>query len=323
MSHETLPIVARLQIPETGPSRVVSNRQVGPGWFLLRLEEPQIARASRPGQFVQVLCAAPGGVDPLLRRPFSVYDSNPRDGTYDLLYTVSGRGTRWMSLLPESGRPRPLRGVPRGEGLEVDVIGPFGNRFTPPRKEDLVVLAGGGVGVAPLYFFARELCARAEGPPRTVLCMGARSATQIQGLEDFRKLPIHCEVSTDDGSAGFRGRVTELLAALLDGDLRESLPRLRLYGCGPTGMNEALRRLAVERQVACEICLEARMACGFGICFACVVPIRKELAGPLYNRRICLEGCVFDAHLLGEGLGTIPLGGVIPEGPICPAMGKS
>jgi dihydroorotate dehydrogenase electron transfer subunit len=314
MSQESLPTVARLAIPEAGLSRVVSNRQVGPGWFLLRLEEPRIARAARPGHFVQVLCVEPGGLDPLLRRPF------------DILYIASGRGTRWMAQLPESGRPLPVRGVPRGEGLAVDVIGPFGNRFTPPAEGEIVLLAGGGVGVAPLYFFARELCApgAASGAPRRIiLCMGARSAAQLQGIEEFRKLPIRCEVSTDDGSAGFHGRVTGLIAALVE---REIGPAergcLRLYGCGPTGMNEALRRLALERGLACEICLEARMACGFGICFACVVPIRKELDGPLCNRRICLEGCVFDARLLGEGLGAVPLDGQAPEGPICPPLGS-
>jgi dihydroorotate dehydrogenase electron transfer subunit len=275
---------------------VVFNREVGPGWLLLRLEEPSIARASAPGRFVQILCAEPGSHDPLLRRPFSVYDADVEAGTYDVLYVVTGRGTRWMAALPRQG------------GGAIDAIGPFGNRFAPPAKDDAVLLVGGGVGVAPLYFFARELCAAAE-PPRVVLCMGARTAAQLQGIEEFRRLPIRCETATNDGSAGYRGLVTDLAAALLDGELESDLAgaegQLRVYGCGPTGMNESLRALAVERGLRCEICLESYMACGFGICFACVVPIAKVTGGELFNRRICLEGPVFDARLLGAGLGTV------------------
>jgi dihydroorotate dehydrogenase electron transfer subunit len=102
-------------------------------------------------------------------------------------------------------------------------------------------------------------------------------------------------VATNDGSEGYAGFVTDGLAQALDGGLAGAL---KIYGCGPSGMNEALRRLAVKRGIWCEICLESTMACGFGICFACVVPIRKELDGPVYNRRICWEGPVFDARLI-------------------------
>ncbi|MBI4587026.1 MAG: dihydroorotate dehydrogenase electron transfer subunit [Planctomycetes bacterium] len=301
MTLESTPVPCRRQIPEAGPSRVVFNRKVGPGWLLLRLEEPAIARAAAPGSFVEVLCAVPGSYDPLLRRPFSVYDADPAAGTYDLLYIATGRGTRWMAALPELPELPEEGGSPPAHA---DVIGPFGNRFTPPPAGATALLVGGGVGVAPLYFFARELCASRERPAQVILCMGARAADQLQGIEEFRKLPIRSEVSTDDGSAGFHGLVTGLLEHLLDRDLKGGDPRrITIYGCGPTAMNESLRRVAIERKLWCEICVEARMACGFGICFACVVPIQKSLGGAYYNRRICLEGPVFDARLLKPGLG--------------------
>lgn len=321
MSRESRPTTSRLEVPETGPSRVVFNREVGPGWYLLRLEESAIAGEAQPGQFVQILCTAPGGNDPLLRRPFSVYDVDVEAGTYDILYIVTGRGTRWMAGLPEQGAALPGEGVARGEGLAVDVIGPFGNRFSQPDPEDVVILVGGGVGVAPLYFLARELCLAPDTPSQIHLLMGARSSRLLQGIEDFRQLPIRCEVATNDGSEGYEGLVTGLLEQQLDGELADVEPsRIRIYGCGPTGMNDSLRELAVRRELTCEICLEARMACGFGICFACVVPIRKQTGGELFNRRICLEGCVFDARLLGAGLGTVPLPGTAHEGPICPTV---
>ena len=301
MPGETVPTFNKRTIPRTGPSKVIFNRNVGPNWFLLRLKEPQIARASAPGQFVQIGCSEPGSQDPLLRRPFSVYDVDVEAGTYDILYIVTGRGTRWMASLPQSGS------AADGADVLVDVIGPFGNRFTPPEPDAVVLLVGGGVGVAPLYFYARELCdSAAAKPSQVVLCMGARTAEQLQGIDDFRRLPIRCEVATNDGSEGYDGFVTGLLESLLNGDLADvQNDRVRVYGCGPTGMNEALRRVAVNRSLRCEICLESYMACGFGICFACVAPVAKELDGELYNRRVCLEGPVFDARLIGPGLGVL------------------
>ncbi len=295
--REALPEYSKRAVPRAGRSRVVFNRNVGPGWYLLRLEEPSIARESEPGRFVQILCAEPGALDPLLRRPFSVYDADPDAGTYDILYIVTGRGTRWMASLPGDGRDA------AGRDVTVDVIGPFGNRFTTPEPRTTAVLVAGGVGVAPLYFFARELCERPDRP-EIILCMGARSSPQLQGIDEFRALPIRCEVATDDGSEGFHGVVTALLDRLLDTDLAGVGDRLRVFGCGPTGMNESLRALAVDRGLPCEICLESYMACGFGICFACVAPIAKKVGGELYNRRTCLEGPVFDARLIGAGLGA-------------------
>ncbi len=321
MSQESRPTTSSLVVPETGLSKIISNYQVGPDWFVLRLEEPAIAKASKPGQFVQVLCSEPGSTDPLLRRPFSVYDVDKEKGTYDILYTTVGRGTRWMAQLPEEGAPLPTEENRRGEGLAVDVIGPFGNHFALPEEDDQVILVGGGVGVAPLYFFSKELCQKFKTPPSITMLMGARRKDLLQGIDAFRQLPIRNEVATNDGSEGFKGFVTQLLEELLDGPYKTTDPqKIKLYGCGPTGMNEALRQVALGRGIPCEICLEARMACGFGICFACVVPIKKELGGDLYNRRICLEGPVFDARLLGEGLGERPLDGKMPQGPICPTI---
>ena len=176
---------------------------------------------------------------------------------------------------------------------------PVGNTFSEPRDGDEVHLVGGGVGVAPLYFLAQRLLASAR-PPEITFCMGARTSEFLQGIDDFRALPIRTEVATDDGSEGFHGRVTELFDRLT----REHSAggNMQVYGCGPQGMNEALRALAAERCMRCEICLESLMGCGFGICFGCVAPIRREVDGEYHNRRICWEGPVFDASLLSPGI---------------------
>jgi dihydroorotate dehydrogenase electron transfer subunit len=272
-------------------SRVVSNRSVGPGWYLLRLHEPQIAGVVQPGQFVQIRCAEEGSVDPLLRRPFSVYSVDRLAGTYDVLYVSVGRGTRWMAAIPEAP----------AEEVHVDVEGPFGNTFSPVQPGKSVYLVAGGVGVAPLYFWALELLAAGSDPaPAITLCMGARSREQLQGIDEFRALPLRAETATDDGSEGYHGRVTELLETLLQTEPDPGA--VQIYGCGPQGMNESLRKLCVAREIPCEICLESVMACAFGICFGCVLPIRKDLGGEFYHRRVCWEGPVFDARLLYPGI---------------------
>lgn len=274
-------------------SRTVFNRIVGPGWYILRLEQADIASRVLPGQFVEILCRGGDEADPLLRRPFSVYAADRTAGTYDILYTVVGRGTRWMAGLTEA---------------PVDVEGPFGNTFTLPSPGDRVYLVGGGVGVAPLYFLAREVLADPGHPPESLppmtLCMGARTRELLQGIEDFRKLPLTARVATQDGSEGFHGLVTDLFGELLDAELdaEGDLERVLVYGCGPQGMNDSLRALLMERGVRGEICLESLMACGFGICYGCVAPIRKDPAGPYFNRRICRDGPVFDARLLHPGI---------------------
>ena len=288
-------------VPAPRASRLVSNRRVGAGWYLLRLAEPSLAQSARPGQFVQIRCGDGIGWDPLLRRPFSVYSADPAAGTYDILYTDVGRGTGWLARLSEArgAGTAAAPGEPQSPPEWLDVEGPFGNAFSPAQAPSRAYLVGGGVGVAPLYFLARQLLASAR-PPEVTVCMGARTRTGLQGIEDFRRLGIRAETATDDGSEGFHGRVTELLDELLG---REQDPNLvLLYGCGPQGMNESLRALAVRRSLWCEICLEAIMACGFGICFACVAPIRRELGGEYYNRRLCWEGPVFDARLLYPGI---------------------
>jgi dihydroorotate dehydrogenase electron transfer subunit len=281
------------------PSEIVSNRRIGPGWYVLRLREPTIARLSQPGMFVQVLCAEDGAVDPLLRRPFSVYCVDEKDGTYDILYTTVGRGTRWMAALQGSETADSTT----EETGHVDVLGPLGNTFRAPLEGDHIYLVGGGVGVAPLYFLALRLLA-SPNPPSITFCMGARTSDFLQGIEDFRSLPIRTEVATDDGSEGFRGRVTGLFTDLLQTRSREGADpeSAQIYGCGPQGMNEALRSLAVEHGLRCQICLESLMGCGFGICFGCVAPIRSEVGGEYTNRRICWEGPVFDASLLSPGI---------------------
>ena len=256
---------------------IIENRDLGEGWWELRCEAPELAPLCRAGQFVQVRIGE--GYDPLLRRPFSVYDVGPEPGPNAtevcLLYQVVGPGTRWMSH--------------RRVGDRIDLLGPLGNPFPSWQKlaTEEIFLVGGGIGVAPLYFYSRELTVTAGAPVPTVL-IGARRESLLIGRDRFEALGVPFRCATDDGSFGVRGNVVELLHESLAG---ASSPAG--IGCGPHGMNVALRNLAVERDLPFWISLENYMPCGFGACYGCVIEVPGS--DPKRYRRVCVEGPAFPA----------------------------
>ncbi|HEX5446787.1 MAG TPA: dihydroorotate dehydrogenase electron transfer subunit, partial [Pirellulales bacterium] len=175
--------------------------------------------------------------------------------------------------------------------------GPLGNGFAPQPAEHLVMVAG-GIGQTPFPALAREhLGQRSYGDParavppvrRVTLCYGARTKDYLAGVADFEQLGVEVLVSTDDGTAGHHGMVTELLARVLDRAVGA-----RVVCCGPEPMMEAVARLTAARGVPCEVSLETPMACGIGICFSCVARVRDE-HGQWDYRRTCVEGPVFNA----------------------------
>jgi NAD(P)H-flavin reductase len=229
----------------------------------------------QPGQFYMLATAAhweQRGGRPFLPRAISVAEVGPAaDGLrLDFLLEAVGPGTDRLCSL--------------AEGEEVWAVGPLGNVFSMPREVSPgaagAVLVGGGIGIAPLAYLRRRFSER-NVPVRTLL--GFRDERHSGGLED---LFACCEVrlASEDGHAGHRGYVTDLLAALLAGDDARSAV---VYSCGPPAMLEAVRRLCAERGAASELALEAPMACGFGACFGCAVP--KPDGGYL---RLCVDGPV-------------------------------
>ena len=216
---------------------------------------------------------------PYLARAFSVADAERQaDGVrLDFLVDPVGPGTeRLAGLEPEEG---------------LWIVGPLGQPFSPPRElarsAPGAILVGGGIGIAPLALWRRRLLAHAT-PARVLL--GFRDREHSGGLELFDCSEIR--LASDDGHRGHHGYVTELLAVLLEGDDASSAV---VYACGPPAMLETVRRLCVERGVACELAMEAPMACGFGACFGCAVP----LAAGGYMR-LCVDGPV----VRGEELET-------------------
>jgi dihydroorotate dehydrogenase electron transfer subunit len=249
------------------------NEEVAEGFRLARLAAPHLARIGQPGQFVQVRVRE--GHEPLLRLPLSLAGVDPDAGTIDLLYEVRGPKTR------------ALAGVRTGESLRC--LGPLGVGFTLPAGDARVLLVGGGIGVPPLLFLGH--CLRREGG-RPELLVGARTAARHLPGRLLTPAAVTLRLATDDGSAGHRGPVTELLV-----DSLTTAPATAVCACGPEPMLAAVAALCRQFGVPCQVSLEAYMACGIGICVGCVVEVAAPPGASPYERyrRVCVDGPVFDA----------------------------
>jgi dihydroorotate dehydrogenase electron transfer subunit len=263
---------------------VIENVQLAQATYRVRLHAPTVAERIRPGQFVMI--RLPGTTDPLLGRPFALYDTVLDAGGnvvgLDVVYLVVGKMTGRLASL--------------GSGATVDVWGPLGNGFPDLTGRRHVALVAGGIGQTPFLAHVRELLgtrgyggqAARRAVERVTLCYGVRTAALAAGVDDFRAAGAEVHLASDDGSVGFRGFVTQLVADQPRPD--------RLVGCGPEPMLHVLANLARQWGVPCHLSLETPMACGVGICFSCVTRV-KTVDGWDY-RRVCIDGPVFDAATL-------------------------
>ncbi len=241
---------------------VISNNEVMPGVSLVWIESPQIAAIARPGQFVMVGC----GEDNLLRRPFSIHQVNDDKASIALLFQVVGRGTNWLSHCQLDD--------------ELNVLGPLGNGFSINSTSRNLLLVGGGIGIAPLSFLARVAM---ERKCSVTMLLGASTATQ---LCPNHLLPsaVDCITTTDDGTTGEKGFITDLLPEYID---RAD----QIFACGPSPMYRSMAKMPELKGKSVQISLEVRMGCGFGLCYGCTVKTKAGL------KQICKDGPVFE---LGE-----------------------
>ena len=268
---------------------VVENVPLARDTYRVRFECPAIAQSIVPGQFLMLKLS--GWDDPMLGRPLALYDTVLSDRGepigVDVVYLLMGKMTRRLSAFQV--------------GQKLDVWGPLGNGFPVSQGEgEHLVMVAGGIGQTPFMALAREALGLGQygKQPRGVtksngkvtLCYGARSADYFAGVEEFRHLGVDVRLSTDDGSLGHHGFVTDLLREVL----AES-PQARIVCCGPEPMMEAVAEMAAHAKAPCAVSLETPMACGIGICFSCVARVRDE-AGDWDYKRTCVEGPVFNAE---------------------------
>jgi len=253
-------------------AKILSNIEVAKSHFQMTLECPEIASIVKPGQFAHVLVCAQ--FDPLLRRPFTIYKA--KDGNVDILFQAIGKGTLLLSR--------------KRTGEVVKVMGPLGNGFSIPDNLKTALLVGGGVGIATLMLLAEELIKEKR---RMLALIGARSQKMLLCVDEFREIGVDICVSTDDGSCGYKGFVTELLQEILQDVTRYQHPVI--YACGPDEMLKTVTKISADVDIPAQIALENRMGCGVGACLGCSRKVRMQ-NGAYEYKRVCVEGPVFDGQ---------------------------
>ena len=257
---------------------VLSNNRLSPNYNVVAIAAPEIATQTQPGQFVMVKQAL--DVEPLLRRPFSVFE---------ILRDQNGK-PNGLSLLnkPVGTVTRKLFEIEAGERLHC--LGPLGQPFSIVSSPGAAWMVAGGVGLAPFLTLAETL---REQTVETTLFYGGRSTADLCYLEQFKRLGVRLVLATEDGSRGQAGLVTLPLARELQSASVDQ--SLTLYACGPTAMMQVVAELAHTHGRSSEVSLEPVMGCGLGGCYSCVVPIHSQSSSTSPQLvRSCREGPVFD-----------------------------
>ncbi len=252
--------------------KVLSNTEIRPNIFLLKVASPEISVSATPGQFCMLRVTEDESNDPFLKRPLSIHWINKDTGEIQFLYRIVGRGTELLSLIRE--------------GEEIELIGPLGQGFKIEDKE-IPIIVGGGLGIAPLLFLADIL----RGT-RGVVILGAVTKSHLLRLGAFKESGLEILVATEDGSFGNKGLVTEVFDRLMARLDESDRKRCMVFSCGPFPMLRALYHLCKIYGVKCQVSLETFMACGTGLCLGCAVKAREGFL------HVCKDGPCVDAKLI-------------------------
>lgn len=264
---------------------VLSNQEISPGYFRMRILAPGYRGKAQPGQFVMFRVRR--SLPPLLRRPFGIFqigslpadcEGMPEKEFIELIYKVVGSGTEVMREL--------------NNGDRIELLGPLGRGFEIDDEAGDKILVGGGIGLVPLYMLADSLADRSK----TRLLIGGRSREDIITVTEFERLGVTSHVTTEDGSLGEEGLITRILERKLD-----KYPKAKVYSCGPMPMLRAVEEICRERKVPLQVSLEALMACGVGACLGCVVKGREHSEQNPQYLCTCRQGPVFHSHELDWG----------------------
>lgn len=247
--------------------KIVNKEKVSSDFCSIEILSPFITQNSSPGQFINIRCNKEGL---LLRRPFGISDVNLKKGTFKVLFKIVGDGTKWLCS---------------NRGDDLDILGPLGNGFgyDSDIKNKLVYFVSGGTGIAPFPFLIKVL---KDYTDKLVLFSGFKTKKECLNKKFFDKLNIKSFVATDDGSFGKKGFVSDILIK----EIKNGKVPDKIYACGPNQMLKTVSLFSKKYRIDCQISLEEKMACGFGICMGCTV---KTKSG---NKLVCKDGPVFKAE---------------------------
>lgn len=251
-------------------TKIISNERAAQDIYKISFEAKTIAGEIKAGQFFQIKCS--DFIYPLLRRPFSVHRVS--EGNVEIFYKIVGKGTELLSQ--------------KKAGESLDVVGPLGNGFEIKMASDTVILLSGGIGFAPILGLAEKV--RHLFPNRKMYAfLGAESKKEILCARDFSQTGAEILITTEDGSLGKKGVITELFYQCISGCNPGDID---IYACGSPAMLKVVSQIAKEHYLNCQVSLEAHMACGTGVCRGCAV---KTTSG---YKLACKDGPVFDAKEL-------------------------
>ena len=275
---------------------VLSMRKIG-AYHSMALVAPGIPELTRPGHFLAVQVGGPAS-SMLLRRAFAIYDVKERGvygGTVEFVFSVHGKGTAWLATRRPEDR--------------LDVVGPLCKPFRLPKTPVHATLVGGGYGAAPLLPLAAAL---RERGCRVDVVLGAGSSDRLFGQLEAKRMAASIAVTTDDGSVGVQGRVSDVLPEMLERTRSDVV-----YACGPMPMLRAVADIATAQGIPSQVAVEESMACGIGVCMTCVLPVVGR-DGVTRMVRSCVEGPVFYGDSIRwDDVGTVPadaLGAPVPGG---------
>ena len=268
-------------------AEIISNKKVG-AYHHMVFAVGDMASSAFPGNFVAISVGGPNSAM-VLRRAFAIYRSHDRGnygGTIELVVAPHGQGSKWLTSLPVDAT--------------VDMVGPLGTHFGIPTEPVNALLVGGGYGSAPLFGLADLL--KSHGS-RVDMVIGASTAGKIYAPLEGKRTVNSMAVTTEDGSTGLRGRVTDLIPKLISEHHVDII-----YSCGPMAMLAAIQEIADTHGVHHQASIEESMACGIGVCMTCVIPLRDD-QGILRMSRSCIDGPVVDGScVVWSSRGSIPPG---------------
>lgn len=247
---------------------IIKKKKLASGCFSIRMAPFSKVKSIRPGQFVHLQIP---NCNLFFRRAFSIYSVNIEEKSFEIFFKVFGRGTSAMASTKKGDR--------------LGVLGPLGNSFRKPKRNDLVGLTAGGIGFPPIYYLARYLIDKGHDPKKLFFFYGGRKNSDLLELARIKKLGLNLILVTEDGSLGVKGLVTSALEEWIINNNGNKV----IYSCGPEPMLKAVDQLAIKNKISGQISLEAPMPCGIGICLACIKPL--STGG---YARVCREGPIFN-----------------------------
>lgn len=258
-------------MPVNIKAKLLKKEELKPGIIKFSVQADEIVNTAKPGNFIEI--RVNDDIEPFLRRPISIYNMDKEKGILEFIFQVKGKGTTILAK--------------RNEGELIDIVGPLGfGTFKYSNYENLAII-GGGIGVFPLY----ELAKNAKNENKNVnTYLGFRNKDLVVLENEFTQVSNQLTITTDDGSYAQKGFAINFLKKDIEDGKIDSI-----YACGPLLMLRAVRELAIEKNIPCQISLEERMACGLGVCLGCAVKTAKSPKDAPEYWHVCKAGPVFQA----------------------------